>query len=92
MHYEKFADGTVKCIEDEIPFDIPDSWAWCRGVSCFKGMRNKKPQGQYFDYIDIDSIDNKNHCITKPKHLLVKNAPSRASREVENGSVCGPFI
>lgn len=30
MHYEKFADGSVKCIEDEIPFDIPGSWAWVR--------------------------------------------------------------
>ena len=29
-HYEKFADGTVKDIEDEIPFDIPEGWAWCR--------------------------------------------------------------
>ena len=28
LHYEKFADGTVKCIEDEIPFDLPDGWAW----------------------------------------------------------------
>ena len=30
LHYEKFSDGTVKCIEDKIPFDIPDSWVWCR--------------------------------------------------------------
>ena len=30
LHYEKFADGTVKCIEDEMPFDIPDSWVWVR--------------------------------------------------------------
>ncbi|MBD5225971.1 MAG: restriction endonuclease subunit S, partial [Bacteroidales bacterium] len=28
-HYEKFADGTVRCIDDEIPFEIPDSWMWC---------------------------------------------------------------
>lgn len=28
MHYEKFADGTVICIEDEIPFDEPDGWSW----------------------------------------------------------------
>ena len=27
-HYEKFADGTVKDIEDEIPFDVPEGWAW----------------------------------------------------------------
>ena len=30
MHYEKFADGSVKCIEDEIPFDLPAGWAWAR--------------------------------------------------------------
>ena len=30
LHYEKFADGTVKCIEDEIPFELPDGWAWAR--------------------------------------------------------------
>lgn len=30
LHYEKFQDGTVKCIEDEIPFDVPEGWAWCR--------------------------------------------------------------
>ena len=29
-HYEQFADGTVKDIEDEIPFDVPKEWAWCR--------------------------------------------------------------
>lgn len=30
LHYEKFSDGSVVCIEDEIPFEIPESWAWCR--------------------------------------------------------------
>ncbi len=29
-HYEKFADGTVKCIDDEIPFEIPAGWSWCK--------------------------------------------------------------
>ena len=29
-HYEKFADGTVKCIDDEIPFEIPQGWEWVR--------------------------------------------------------------
>ena len=29
-YYEKFADGTVKCIDDEIPFEIPQSWCWIR--------------------------------------------------------------
>ena len=30
LHYEKFSDGSVKCIEDEIPFEVPEGWAWCR--------------------------------------------------------------
>ena len=30
LHYEKFADGTVKCIEDEIPFVLPEGWSWER--------------------------------------------------------------
>ena len=30
-HYEKFlATGEVKCIDDEIPFEIPDGWEWVR--------------------------------------------------------------
>ena len=33
LHYEKFADGTIKCIEDEIPFDIPDGWSWTRLIA-----------------------------------------------------------
>ena len=39
LHYEKFADGTVKCIEDEIPFDLPKGWEWERlsNIACFSG-------------------------------------------------------
>ena len=30
-HYEKFIlTGEVKCIDDEIPFDLPKGWEWCR--------------------------------------------------------------
>ena len=39
LHYEKFADGTVKCIEDEIPFEIPEGWSWERlsNLASFSG-------------------------------------------------------
>ncbi|WP_051192361.1 restriction endonuclease subunit S [Butyrivibrio sp. VCB2001] len=30
LHYEKFQDGTIKCIEDEIPFELPEGWEWTR--------------------------------------------------------------
>ena len=35
-YYEKtLATGAVRCIDDEIPFDIPRSWTWCRLGSVF---------------------------------------------------------
>ena len=85
-YYEKVGKE-VRNINDEIPFDLPQGWIWCRGYSCFDGMENTKPQGDFFDYIDIDAIDNKRHCIKEPKHLPVTKAPSRASRAIKNGSV-----
>ena len=30
LHYEKFQDGSVKYIEDESPFELPEGWAWAR--------------------------------------------------------------
>ena len=29
-YYEKYSDGSVKNIQDEIPFDLPVGWAWSR--------------------------------------------------------------
>ena len=29
LYYEN-VNGKVKCIQDEIPFEIPESWVWCR--------------------------------------------------------------
>ena len=55
-YYEKIGDD-IENIDTEIPFNLPDNWIWCRGCSCFSGMETTKPQGEFFDYIDIDSID-----------------------------------
>ena len=85
-YYEKIGNK-VQNISDEIPFELPDGWMWCRGRSCFSGMESTKPQGEFFDYIDIDAIDNRLHRIKSAKHLPVPEAPSRASRAVKTGSV-----
>ena len=53
-HYEKFIlTGEVKCIDDEIPFDLPKGWEWCRlgdvalvkGGYAFSSESLKSPQG-----------------------------------------------
>ena len=62
MHYEKFQDGTVKCIEDEIPFEIPDGWVWTRlGNLCAAiqyGLSNSaEPKGSH-KFLRITDIQN----------------------------------
>ena len=47
LHYEKFQDGTVKCIEDEIPFELPEGWAWARLKHiCMMAAGKSKPTEQ----------------------------------------------
>ena len=60
---------------------------WARGKELFLSMSNCKPSGDYFKYIDIDSIDNKNCVIKSPKILPVISAPSRATRYTRIGDV-----
>ena len=54
-YYEKMlATGEVKCIDEEIPFEIPQGWEWCRMqdvITFVNGRAYKKeellPQGKY---------------------------------------------
>ena len=54
-YYEKkVATGEVKCIDEEIPFEIPKGWEWCRMqdvITFVNGRAYKKeellPQGKY---------------------------------------------
>ena len=41
-YYEKFiATGEVKCIDEEIPFEIPSSWEWCRMQDIMKFVNGR---------------------------------------------------
>ena len=55
-YYEKMlATGEVKCINEEIPFEIPQGWEWCRLLDIGKtetGTTPLKSHPEYFgDYI-----------------------------------------
>ena len=62
-------------------------WCLVRGKSLFEPMKSTKPNGTFFKYIDIDSIDNKRQRINKIKELKSKEAPSRACRYTEKGDI-----
>ena len=51
----------VKDISDEIPFDIPESWCWCRLDSIFyhntgKALNSSKTQGTKMQYITTSNL------------------------------------
>ncbi|MCS7461215.1 restriction endonuclease subunit S [Paenibacillus doosanensis] len=72
--------------EDEQPTEVPDNWLWVYGRIAFDKMESKRPTGDYFRYIDIESIDNKGQKVLEPKIIAVSEAPSRASRKLYTGS------
>ena len=60
-HYEKFADGTVVCIDDEIPFDVPKGWEWCRIGTLFahnngKQLNKGNSKGTMMEYITTSNL------------------------------------
>ncbi len=73
--------------EDEIPFEIPESWEWVRlnGIVCNNGQ--EKPQCK-FSYIDIGSIDNVHQKLNQKENIVeAKDAPSRARKIVKYGDI-----
>ena len=80
LHYEKFQDGTVKCIEDEIPFEVPEGWAWSRLVSLTAIITNgASPKWQGVDYtssgtmfITSENVEVETLLLESPKFLPEK--------------------
>ena len=43
--YYENVNEEVKCIQDEIPFEIPESWVWCRLGNIFNVIMGQSPLG-----------------------------------------------
>ena len=87
MHYEKFADDTVKCIEDEIPFEVPEGWGWGRLGQLVYNHGQRRPSTD-FSYIDISSIDNQHQRLSCEENILSsEKAPSRARKIIAYGDI-----
>jgi len=60
-HYEKFADGRIKDIEDEIPFAVPEGWTWCRLGEIYyhttgKALKKSNEKGSLKKYITTSNL------------------------------------
>ena len=73
--------------EDEIPFDIPESWKWVRIGALTYNWGQKTPDSR-FCYIDVGSINNTSHTLNKENTVVeAKDASSRAKKIVKKGDV-----
>ena len=49
-HYEKL-DGIERCIDDQIPFEIPETWEWCRLKTIGITQTGNTPSKAHPEYI-----------------------------------------
>ena len=85
--YEKFDDGTIINITDEIIIDIPQNWRWTRLRNIVYNHGQKKPDTT-FSYIDIGTLDNINYKLNENENIIeADQAPSRARKIVKKGDV-----
>ena len=75
LHYEQFQDGTVKCIEDEIPFELPDGWEWTRIQNitqiCLGLTHTPKYVESGIPFYSVKDISSGGLDTTNPKYISV---------------------
>jgi type I restriction enzyme S subunit len=77
---------------EEIPFEIPESWVWCRLGEVIEYTDNLDIQKHLspdtmVNYVDIDAIDNINHVIKEAKQKQVRELSTRARRVLRKGFI-----
>ena len=93
-YYEKIlATGEVKCIDEEIPFEVPKGWEWCRICHVAEIARGGSPRPikEYLtdatdgiNWIKIGDTEKDSKYITSVKERIKQSGVSK-SRMVHKG-------
>ncbi len=95
-YYEKvLATGEVKCIDEEIPFDIPQGWEWCRIASLADVVRggSPRPAGSpiFYDgsipFLKVADLTRESSIYVKSFSSTIKEAGLSKTRLVEAGTL-----
>ena len=92
-YYENFGEDTV-CIDEEIPFPIPNNWAWSRLSSMctiVNGFTPLRSESKFWDcgtinWFTVEDIKNQGEIIYSTKQKITDEAVSK-ERIVRAGSV-----
>ena len=86
LRYEKPADGKgePRCIEDEIPFELPEGWAWARldqiVVTC-GGKTPSKANKEFWEGGGVPWITSKDMKAAELYGSQIELAPARRGRD-----------
>ena len=95
-YYEKIlATGEVKCIDEEIPFDVPNGWEWCRIASLADVVRggSPRPAGSpiFYDgsipFLKVADLTRESSIYVKSFSSTIKEAGLSKTRLVEAGTL-----
>ena len=93
-YYEKFADGKVVCIDDEIPFDIPKGWEWCRLRDIIEGTNagkspncEKRPKKEYEWGVLTTTAIQENVFLPTENKVLPPNYIVNSEHRVQYGDI-----
>ena len=95
-YYEKIlATGEVKCIDEEVPFEIPNGWEWCRIASLADVVRggSPRPAGSpiFYDgsipFLKVADLTRESSIYVKSFSSTIKEAGLSKTRLVEAGTL-----
>ena len=95
-YYEKIlATGEVKCIDEEVPFDVPNGWEWCRIASLADVVRggSPRPAGSpiFYDgsipFLKVADLTRESSIYVKSFSSTIKEAGLSKTRLVEAGTL-----
>ena len=100
-YYEKVGDAEPVCIDDQIPFDIPDSWEWVRLKSIAASINNAFADGPFGSnlkrehytekhevrIIQLSNIGENGWRNENTKYTTYKHAETIPRSQVEPGSI-----
>lgn len=89
-YYEKFTDGKVVCIDDEIPFETPNGWEWCRLNSLADIVRGGSPRPagspEYYNgnipFLKVADLTKDNQMYVSSYTATIKEAGLKKTRKV----------